>query len=404
MTPTSFYILDDDADFREDLTEALVSEGHVVAGAGDPRHVDGDVLCHSDVLVLDLALPVIDGFDMVGRIARVKPQPRLIIISGSGEELLRTAGVLARGNGLTVLGTLQKPFGPQDVLHLAAQPLKFAVAKPVCRPSRSEELLPALIDAIDARSLPVMYQPQVTADGLCFAGAEALLGNVLPGVGAVTPPELVAAAATDPQLSIALGHLVLSTAVEACLAWRASGWRGSVSVNMPLEVLLAPDAVQIITAIVTDRGLSTSSVVFELTEDAVYDGSPAGLAALARLRLAGFGLALDDVGKRQSGLLQLANLPVTEIKIDLEFIRQARDWTKPRSIFGSLADLGHQLGVKVVAEGVETAGDLALARKYGVDYVQGYLISHKRPLSELLAMLENSPTPDAPFPMGLTTA
>ncbi len=132
--------------------------------------------------------------------------------------------------------------------------------------------------------------------------------------------------------------------------------------------------------------MAPRQIILELTEDAIYFTSPQALAAIAQLRLAGFGVALDDVAQRQSGLLQLSNLPVTEIKIDLELLRQARQWDKARWIFTSIADLGHRLGLTVVAEGVESLDDLALARRASVDYIQGYLVSRKRPLSELLAM------------------
>ena len=115
--------------------------------------------------------------------------------------------------------------------------------------------------------------------------------------------------------------------------------------------------------------------------------SAEALSVLAKLRLAGFGLALDDVGKRNSGLLQLANLPVTEIKIDIEIIRQARSWEKARSIFAFLAELGHRLGTEVVAEGVELQSDLDFIRKHPVDFIQGHLIRKKSPLPDLMAAL-----------------
>lgn len=132
-------------------------------------------------------------------------------------------------------------------------------------------------------------------------------------------------------------------------------------------------------------------MIFELTEDSIYDSSTDALAVLARLRLAGFGLSLDDVGRRQSGLLQVANLPITEVKIDLEILAQARRWAKSRSIFGSIAELGRRLGLSVVAEGVKTRDDLALVRSLPVDYVQGFLVSRKRLLPDLLAMLAACP-------------
>ncbi|OYW34415.1 MAG: hypothetical protein B7Z45_07610 [Azorhizobium sp. 12-66-6] len=213
-----------------------------------------------------------------------------------------------------------------------------------------------------------------------------LLANELPGFGPVLPYDIVKAAGSAGLLT-ALTHEILRSAVAGCEKWRNAGWDGVVSVNLPLDVVLQPGAVDAMAAIVHEGGLGPGSVMFELTEDQLYDSSSDALNALARLRLAGFGLALDDVGQRQSGLLQLVNLPVTEIKIDLEILHQARAWGKAKNIFGSLADIGRRLGVSVVAEGVETQEDLQLVRANGVEYVQGFLVSGKRPIDEFLAVL-----------------
>ncbi|TCT07911.1 EAL domain-containing protein [Aquabacter spiritensis] len=383
-------ILDDDAAFCEDLAEALTAAGHQVVTAGDARSLAETDLSDHDLLLLDLALPAMDGISFLSRIAEARHPPQLVFISGSGEELLRAAASIGGSHGLDVLGSLQKPFAPELVLDLATRAAPPA-GPPAAAPSHSSAaLLPVLQGAIHGRSLPVLFQPLVTADTLVFVGAEALLGNLLAGYGAVRPQDLIAGAAAHPTLLVDLSLHVLRKAAEACAHWTGLGQTGRVSVNMPLDVLLSEDCVAVISSVVTRAGVAPASVVLELTEDALYDSSPRALAALARLRLAGFGLALDDVGQRQSGLLQLANLPVTEIKIDLELMRQAREWEKPRSIFASIADLGHRLGMKVVAEGVETQADLALARAHGIDYIQGHLVSRKRPLQELLAMLPNA--------------
>lgn len=392
----AFFILDDDPDFCEDLSEALAAEGHAVETAGDARLVTGDTLAAIDVLLLDLALPTIDGIGMLSLLAHMPYAPRLILISGSGEELLRTAASIGRSHGLQVLGTLRKPFAPEDVLRLADRPVLPAPPVPHPPACPSNRLLPALAEAVRNGTLPVLYQPLVTADHLHFSGAEALLGNTLPGFGPVMPQALIAAAAGQPRLLVELSLHVLREAVNACARWHRIGYSGQISINLPLDVLREAEAVRTISRIVAEGALTPGQVIFELTEDALYDSSPEALAAVVRLRLAGFGLALDDMGQRQSGLLQLANLPVTEIKIDLELLRQARQWDKARSIFASIVDLGHRLGIKVVAEGVESLEDLALARRYGVDYIQGHLVSRKRPLPELLAMqtmLGNSSEP-----------
>jgi len=381
------YILDDDAPFREDLTEFLEGEGYKVGATGDPRYLSESELNHYDVLLLDLALPAIDGVEVLKHLALLPHMPQVILISGAGEDVIRTVADAARRDHVRILGALRKPFDPSELLSLLLA--KEAATDTPIRPARdisAAEILPALIAAIEAHTLQVAFQPKVKADSLAFAGAEALLGNSLPGYGPVFPYDIIKAASSAGLLT-RLTHEVLRAAVHGCEQWRAAGWDGVVSVNLPLDVVLEPGAVDAMAAIVHERGLAASSVMFELTEDQRYDSSSNALNALARLRLAGFGLALDDVGQRQSGLLQLVNLPVTEIKIDLEILHQARAWGKAKNIFGSLADIGRRLGVSVVAEGVETEDDLQLVRANGVAYVQGFLVSGKRPLDEFLAVL-----------------
>lgn len=382
----SFFILEDDPDFREDLAEALSAEGNTVASAESPQRVDLEAIGKADILLLDLALPCLDGIGFLSRLKSLPHPPGLIVMSGSGEELLRAAAALARDDGLTVLGTLCKPFAPEDVLRLAETPVTQVETRATPTPCALDNLLPVLRRAVRDETLPVLFQPILTSHQMRFAGAEALLGNNLPGYGPVAPKDLIDAAATDPALLRDLTLHVLRQAVAACVQWAPVSGSAQASVNVPLSVLEEPGIAETIQQIVRASGVCPQTLVLELTEDEIYATSHAALSAIVQLRLAGFGVALDDVAQRQSGLLQLSNLPVTEIKIDLELLRQARRWEKARSIFTTLADLGHRLGLTVVAEGVESLDDLMLARSASVDYIQGYIVSRKRPLSELLAL------------------
>lgn len=381
------FILDDDKAFAEDLAEALAFAGYAATWRDDPRLVCDTELAGANILLLDLALPTVDGIAMLTRLRHLPRAPRIIFISGSGEELLRAAGVIARSHGLQVLGALSKPFAPEDVLALMERPVVPA-SNPAarCEQISAERMLPALKEAIRTRTLPILYQPLVTANRLMFVGAEALLGTDLPGYGPASPQQMIAAATTDTAVLADLTFLVLAEAADACLRWSANGPTTQVSINLPLEVLQNAGAVETISRIARQTGLEPRQMIFELTEDAIYYTSPDALSAITQLRLAGYGIALDDVAQRQNGLLQLSSLPVTEIKIDLELLRQARQWDKARRIFTSIAELGNRLGLTVVAEGVESLDDLALARGARVDYIQGYLVSRKRPLPELLAM------------------
>ncbi|MFG1421519.1 EAL domain-containing response regulator [Roseixanthobacter liquoris] len=382
----SVFILDDEEPLCEDLCELISAAGHRARWATDPRSLDMSELAAFDVVLLDLGLPAMDGIDIMNRLAGFPKTPRLIFISGVGEDVLRVVAQVAGEQKLDVLGALAKPFDPQQLLQLLDYPDCGAV-KPAAPRQAQGAILPALKSSLAAGTLPVSFQPKVDVETLGFAGAEALLAGVVPNVGPVSPLDIVAAAASDPPALVQLTHHVLGVAARGCAAWTKAGWQGPISVNLPLEVLLQPDSLRKLIETVESAHVTPADVIFELTEDSLYDSCAEAMSMLARLRMAGFGLALDDVGRRQSGLLQLSALPVTEIKIDLQIVRDARTWTKARNILASIAELGRKLGVKVVAEGVEFPEDLNLARTFPIDYVQGYLISPKRPLPDLLRML-----------------
>lgn len=383
-------VLDDEPELREDIAQLLMDAGFTVETAGHAGDVTDARLATFDVVLLDIAMPGLDGLDVVRRFSVMPQPPRLLLISGRGEDMLQTVADVARRGRVDVVGVLQKPFEPDDLIDLLQRP----PARP--RTSRApqwtlDQIMRALRHAVETRTLQLAFQPKVSSADLVFSGAEALLAGDLPHLGTVAPSDMVEAASSDPDLLRAMSLDVVRMAAQGCRQWIDAGWSAPVSINLPFEVLRGDEIVATLVETVRAAGIAESDVIFELTEDSIYDSSTDALAILARLRLAGFGLSLDDVGRRQSGLLQVANLPITEVKIDLEILAQARRWAKSRSIFGSIAELGRRLGLSVVAEGVETREDLALVRSLPVTYVQGFLVSRKRLLPDLLSMLAASP-------------
>lgn len=392
MVTKRILILDDDDDFREDLAEFLVGEGHEVVGIGDARAMPLERMCRFDVILLDLSMPACDGTDVLKQIAASCSLTSVIIISGSAQDVISAVADAARLRNIQIRGTLKKPFDPQALLALLETGPSLAAGTVAREDGPSQAVLAAaLTRALDAGTLPVMFQPKMETQSLRFAGAETLLGTALDGIGPVSPPEMVAAAGSVDGLLSRLTMETVRAGVAAHACWEAAGHHGPVSVNVPLTVFLEPDLDDRLEALVRAAGQVPSALICELTEDALYDSSSDSLIALAQSRMKGFGLALDDMGQRQSGLLQLARLPVTELKIDMELLRQARSSDKARSIFSSLVELGHRLSMKVVAEGVETLEDLNFVRSRRVDYVQGYLLSRKLALADLMTLLEAWP-------------
>lgn len=387
------FILDDDEAFRADLGEFLVMHGHVVNGADHVSAQSFPQLTDYDLLLLDLSLPGLDGTDVLRELSRLPACPKVVLISGSGTDVLNAVADAARLLGTPVLGGLKKPFDPAELLVLLSSACTVQRGNSRCVDAfDGAELAAALSVALDHGTLEVMFQPKVSAQTLRFRGAELLLSNDLPGIGFVPVPLMIEAASRDPALMARLATYTIQKGIDGCSQWQALGLSGAVSINLPRDVLLSGDVARLMGHMAQELGVRPASIICELTEDALYDSSSESLMALAQLRLAGFGLALDDVGQRNSGLLQLARLPVTELKIDMDLLHRARNSEKAGSIFASLVDLGHRLGMQVVAEGVETEGDLVAARSDGVDLIQGFLVARKMPICELLNWLNKQDT------------
>ncbi|WP_081837490.1 EAL domain-containing protein [Xanthobacter sp. 91] len=388
-------ILDDDDAFREDLAEYLTFAGHQVDHTSQPETLTPARMCQTDILLLDLNMPGIDGVDVLRNLCRCVLSPQVVLISGSDVDVIAAAAEAGRMSNIRVLGTLHKPFDPEDLLALiggdAAQ--EFDRGAPGGAPSEAQ-VIASVEASLAADTVPVKFQPKCHPDHRTFAGAEALLGDVWPGLGRISPSAVIAAASVNPDLMRRLTLRVVETAARGAAAWQAAGLRGPVSINMPLDILTERQASNLLATTVRNAGLTPADVILELTEDALYGSSSDALMALAQMRMAGFGIALDDVGQRQSGLLQLASLPITEMKVDRALIVKSRHTEKSRKILEALIQLGHQLRLKVVAEGIETEEDLSRVKAMGADLVQGFLISRKLALAELIAMFKEWNKPD----------
>ena len=149
----------------------------------------------------------------------------------------------------------------------------------------------------------------------------------------------------------------------------------TVSVNVSATSLADPGYADAVTQIVTGHGLEPSEMILELTETEAILNIAAALENLTRLRIKGFGLAIDDYGVGYSSMQALSRMPFTEIKIDRSFVSAAAGDPKYRLMIEHTIAVAHQLGLKTVAEGVETRAECELLASLGCDRIQGYLVS-----------------------------
>lgn len=243
-----------------------------------------------------------------------------------------------------------------------------------------------LRQAAERGELQLHYQPKLNLRDGQIRQAEALLRWQHAELGWVSPGEFIPLAERTGSIA-ALTRWVIEAAVAQIAQWHAQGLVMQVSVNVSAADLAAFDVCQVVEQALSRHQLAAQQLVLEITESAVMQDQQHALAVLQALRELGVGLSVDDFGTGYSSLAQLRQLPVQELKIDQTFIRQLGPEGDDAVIVRSTIEMSHRLGLKVVAEGIESALVLELLRDWGCDVAQGYYISRPVPASALQAWL-----------------
>jgi diguanylate cyclase len=241
-------------------------------------------------------------------------------------------------------------------------------------------LIADLRAAIDSDQLSLVYQPLVTMAARSVRSLEALVRWTHPQLGPISPAEFVPLAERTGG-SRRLTDWVLKSAIRQMGEWRAEGLDMQLAVNLSAPDILAPELGDQILGLLRAHQVHPTSLLLEITESAVMQDPQGAARNMQLLRIAGVRFAIDDFGTGHSSLSQLSLLPVDELKIDRSLITQAVNGNV--TIVTSTIELGHSMGLKVVAEGVEDADAWGLLRRLGCDFAQGYLISPPLPVARV---------------------
>jgi len=192
-----------------------------------------------------------------------------------------------------------------------------------------------------------------------------------------------------------LTWIMLRRSAEACLSWQKNGLGEdiNVSVNLSLKSLADTTLADRLTKTVGDAGLQARHMVLEITESAAMTDVAHCLENLARLRMKGFGLSIDDYGTGYSSMQQLSRIPFSELKIDRSFVTDVALHPQRRVILASSIDMARKLGLKVVAEGVESRADWDRLKELGCTMAQGYFIAKPMPATEFITWASNFSSP-----------
>ncbi|MDT3228543.1 EAL domain-containing protein [Pseudomonas synxantha] len=278
------------------------------------------------------------------------------------EELINRAAI-ARHDAANLPGHLQIYQPDRDLAH-----------------QRQIALIRDLRRAVIERELFLCYQPKLDLTHGHVRQAEALLRWQHPSFGQVSPAEFIPLAERTGSMG-GLTLWVIEEAIRQMAEWAQRGLPMQLSVNISVDDLADDELAVRVTAMLMQYGVAAEHLIFEITESAIMHNPQQALSVLEQLRGCGISLSVDDFGTGYSSLAQLQRLPVQELKIDQSFVRNLDSTSGDGVIVRSTIEMSHNLGLKVVAEGVEFEHSLTLLKRWKCDTAQGYLIS--RPLNAM---------------------
>lgn len=277
----------------------------------------------------------------------------------TAEELMARAAI-ARSDAAALTGYLQVYQQDRDLAH-----------------QRQIQLIRDLRHAASDGELFIQYQPKLDLRSGHVSQAEALLRWQHPVFGVVSPAEFIPLAERSGSMKL-LTDWVIEASIRQLAEWNRRGLHLQLSINISADDLRGDGLAPQVQALLAQYQVAAQQLTFEITESAVMHDPEHSLAVLRGLRDCGISLSVDDFGTGYSSLAHLKRLPVQELKIDQSFVRNLDEASEDAVIVRSTIEMSHNLGLKVVAEGVEYPHSLDLLKRWQCDTAQGYLIS--RPL------------------------
>lgn len=387
MDSLKVLIVDDSAVQREYLQQLCRDAGMTQFFVAENGEVALPILAQQpiDLLICDLEMPDLDGIELLHQIAQMHSAVRVIIVSGRELNLISSVELMAKSDGLNVVGSMQKPVNAtlfHDLIaHLSQQAEKKSVAKTRVElpPLDFDELREAILQ----HRFILHYQPKVDRHSGALAGVEALVRLQHPSRGLVYPGDFIAVCERY-QLIDALSYEVLLQAIAQLEQWKKQGFSSTISVNLSATSFENNSFMVQVNKLLAQSPILPTDLIFEVTETAVIHNMGQALAFLSRLRLSGFGLSIDDYGTGYSSVKQLSQIPFTELKIDRSLVDGIANRPHLQVIFESTVLMCNKLGIHVVAEGVENSADWQYLSRFQGLIVQGYYIAKPMNSADLI--------------------
>ncbi len=381
-----FLIAEDHAFQRCEWLRILESMGaqtvHQAADGHGALSIVRDPSRPVDIIISDLDMDGMDGMEFVRHLGESGARMSIILASALERKLLASIATMAEAYGIRLLGVLEKPLTPRKLLPLIQ----------LHRPTVVAEVAPRLVEFTRAEleqglredEFEPYFQPKIHLATGKVKGAEALARWLHPRLGVLAPARFIHTMESGGLID-EISWVMLRKAAASCSAWRARGIDATVSVNLSVLSLGDVDIAERVTELVRSQDLEPAQMILEVTESSATSDVGKALENLARLRMKGFGLSIDDYGTGYSSMQQLARIAFTELKIDRSFVSKATKDLTARVILRSSVKMAKQLNMDSVAEGVETRADFDLLGRMHCDMAQGYFVAKPMAYADFLS-------------------
>jgi EAL domain-containing protein (putative c-di-GMP-specific phosphodiesterase class I)/ActR/RegA family two-component response regulator len=386
-----FLVAEADPVQRRALIEALGQVGatrvtDVPDGPTALRTLQAGFTPKVDIAIIDLDLGGMDGLELLRAIAALKSEVRLIVVGAQPASVLFSVESLAQAHGVDLLGAVAKPVTSTKLKALLDN---YQAPRHAPAPAPAPSFTFAEVGVgLQKRQFEPFFQPKIELATGQVKSLETFARWRHPEHGVLGPASFIGALEANNRIDF-LDWTMLEMSVERCRRYHDQGIPISISLNLAPQTLAHPNFIRQVTSTMQRHGVLPDYLTFEMTESSILSFDADFIERLVRLRMLGFGLAIDDYGTGRSNLQILARIPFSELKIDRSFVDGASKKRPLGTVLKSCLGLAHSLDRMSVAVGVETRQDWDFLQGLGCTYAQGYHIANPMPADQFPGWLED---------------